>query len=191
MSLLTAGLISAGAGIIGKAIGGFKAAKGAKKLDALGRDIPQAEKSQYIPQLVGATQLAINSNPLYAATQRRNQAMTANTIYNARQLGDPSQIMGLLSASYGQASDNELKAQMGDEQLREQRRGAYYNALQSGAQEENNYFDRRMANVQTRGNLLQAATKQRAEVWNGLGSDLIGAGGTMATLGMYNTPKKP
>jgi hypothetical protein len=184
--LLTAGLIVGGAGLLSKGVAGVKTAKGAKKLDALGREIPQAEQSKYIPQLIGATQTNINANPLMAASQRRNQTQAANSIYQARQVGDPSQLMGLIAGIQGQSAENDLKAQMGDEQLREQRRGAYYNALQAGAQEEQNFFDRRMANVQTRGNLLQAATKQKAEVWNSMGSDLIGMGGSLVSAGMYN-----
>lgn len=174
----------AGVGMLSKGVGGIIASKGAKKLDALGKEIPQAEQSKYIPQMIGATQTNLNANPLMMASQRRNQTAAANTIYQARQVGDPSQLMGLIAGIQGQSAENDLKAQMGDEQLRDQRRGAYYNALQAGAQEEQNFFDRRMANVQTRGNLLQAATKQRAEAWNSMGSDLIGVGGTVASAGI-------
>lgn len=184
MSFVAIAAGTIGAGLIAKGVAGAKTAKGAKKLDALGREIPQAEQSKYIPQMIGAAQTNLNANPLYAASQRRNQTAAANSIYQARQVSDPSQLMGMIAGISGQGAENDLKSQMADEQLREQRRGAYYNSLQAGAQDEQNYFDRRMANVQTRGNLLQAATKQRAEVWNTMGSDLIGVGGMAASTGI-------
>lgn len=184
MSFITVAAATIGAGLIAKGVAGETARKGAKKLDALGREIPQAEQSKYIPQMIGAAQTNLNANPLFAASQRRNQTAAANSIYQARQVGDPSQLMGLIAGISGQGAENDLKSQMADEQMREQRRGAYYNALQAGTQEENNFFDRRMANVQTRGNLLQAATKQRSEVWNTIGSDLIGVGGMAASAGI-------
>lgn len=182
MSFVAVAATAAGLGLAAKGVGTAKAMKGAKKLDALGRDIPQAEQSKYIPQLIGATQTNLNANPLMAAAQRRNQTAAANSIYQARQVGDPSQLMGLIAGIQGQSAENDLKAQMGDEQLREQRRGAYYNALQAGAQEEQNFFDRRMANVQTRGNLLQSATKQRAQAWSDLGGNLMNVAGMAAGM---------
>lgn len=182
MSFVAVAATAAGLGLAAKGVSTAKTLKGAKKLDALGKEIPQAEQSKYIPQLIGAAQTNLNANPLYAASQRRNQTAAANSIYQARQVGDPSQLMGMIAGISGQGAENDLKAQMADEQMREQRRGAYYNALQAGAQEESNYFDRRMANVQAKGNFLQAATKQRGQAWSDMGGSLINVAGTAAGM---------
>lgn len=181
--LVTAGIIAAGVGVGAKGIGAVKAAKSAKTLDQLAKEVPQAEASKYVPQMIGTAQTALNANPLLAATQRRNQGAISNSLYQARQIGDPNILFNMVGGLASQSSDAALSADIADQQMKDQRRAQYMNALQIGMQDEANLFDRKMANIQSRGSLASAAAKTRGEAWNQFGSGLLNLGGGMISAG--------
>lgn len=163
-------LIAAGLGAAGKMVGAIKAGKAAKDFRRLEKEIPGAQT-----EMIGATQSRINANPLAAAAQRRQQTAAANTLNQARQVADQSQMLSLLGGMTGQQERGMLEAQMGDEALRDQRMGQYLNALST-------VFDQRMANVQSRANLLGAAAQTSANAWNSAGGALTDMGSMMLPI---------
>lgn len=163
-------LIAAGLGSIGKMVGALKAGRAAKDFRRLEKQVPGAQT-----EMIGATQSRINANPLAAAAQRRQQTAAANTMYQARQVADQSQMLSMLGGMSGQQERGMLEAQMGDEALRDQRMGQYLNALST-------VFDQRMANVQSRAGLLGAAAQTSANAWNTAGGALTDMGSMMLPL---------
>lgn len=162
-------LAMAAVGLGSKAVGAGKAMKAAKTFDKLQNEVPEAQKSQYVPQMIGTAQMALNANPLLAATQRRNQGAISNSLYQARQIGDPNILFNMVGGLAARSADSALQADMADQQMRDARRAQYINTLQAGMQDEQNFFDQRMANIQSRGSLASAAAKTRGEAWNSLG----------------------
>lgn len=153
-------LVLAGIGTAAKIVGAAKAGRAAKDFRRLEKEIPGAQT-----EMIGATQSRINANPLAAAAQRRQQTAAANTMYQARQVADQSQMLGLLGGMTGQQERGMLEAQMGDEALRDQRMNQYLNALST-------VFDQRMANVQSRANLLGAAAQTAGNAWKSAGGSV-------------------
>lgn len=175
--LLIAAIAAGAAGLASKGVAAAKGMKGAKYLDALKKEVPQAQNSQYLPLLIGSTQQAMNANPLAAASQRRNQTMMANSIFNARQsTSDPSVQLAMMAGMSGKAADNDMNAQFADEQLKDARRGAYYNALQAGMADESRMFDQKMASINSRANINNAASQTRVNAWNGIGQGFFNVG---------------
>jgi len=183
--LLTAGLIVGGAGLAAKTVGGVKAAGVAKKYDALGREVPEAQISQYVKPMIGTAQSALNANPLAQSLQRRTQTGFANTLYQARNIGDQSQILGLLAGAGGRAEDAALAGDIANQQMQDQRRQAYYGALAQGIQADQQLFADKLTNIQSRASLAGAAAKSRAEPWNQLGGGLLDIGGGIVQAGGY------
>jgi hypothetical protein len=183
--LLTAGLIVGGAGLAAKTVGGVKAAGVAKKYDALGREVPEAQISQYVKPMIGTAQSALNANPLAQSLQRRTQTGFANILYQARNIGDQSQILGLLAGAGGRAEDAALAGDIANQQMQDQRRQAYYGALAQGIQADQQLFADKLTNIQSRASLAGAAAKSRAEPWNQLGGGLLDIGGGIVQAGGY------
>ena len=163
-------LITAAIGTGAKVGGAIKAGRAAKDFRRLEKQVPGAQT-----EMIGATQSRINANPLAAAMQRRQQTTAANTMYQARQVADQGQMLSLIGGMGGQQERGMLEAQMGDEALRDQRMGQYLNALST-------VFDQRMANVQSRANLLGAAAQTAANAWNSAGGALTDMGSMMLPL---------
>lgn len=177
--LATAGLIAAGAGLVTKTIGNIKKMNDAKRLARQANLVPKAERSQYASQMLGATQMAANANPLQAALQRSGQQAAASSIYQARQVADPSQMLGMIAGTTGKAQEMDLNAALQGEQMKDRRMGAYYNALQTNVAEDENFFNRRMAEQQSKINIQQAANQMKHSAWQGIGGDMINFGGSL------------
>lgn len=157
-------LVLAGIGTAANIVGAIKAGRQAKDLRGMAKEVPGAQT-----EMIGATQSRINANPLAAAAQRRQQTAAANTMYQARQVGDQSQILSMLGGVSGQQERGMLEAQMGDEALRDQRMNQYLNALST-------VFDQRMANIQARAGLTGAAAKLTSDAWGSVGSSITNMG---------------
>lgn len=162
-------------GSIAKGIGAIKAGKVAKTYDQLATQLPTAQKSQYIDTLIGGTQSVVNANPLAAAQQRAQQGSMANALYAARS-GDRGSLAALASAMSGQSEQAALQASAADEQLRQQRRQAYYQALESGMQDEQNLFANKILEIQNKAGLARSSAQARQKAWAGAGDALAGAG---------------
>lgn len=170
------------AGSVAKGIGAIKAGKVAKTYDQLATQLPTAQKSQYIDTLIGGTQSVVNANPLAAAQQRAQQGSMANALYAARS-GDRGSLAALASAMSGQSEQAALQASAADEQLRQQRRQAYYQALESGMQDEQNLFANKITEIQNKANLARSSAQARQKAWAGAGDALAGVGNIMSGPG--------
>lgn len=179
---MTAGIAAAGAGTIVKGLGAIQAFKGAKQMGKLVKEIPEAQPSQYVSPLIGTAQTALYDNPLARAAQRQSQTSMANVLYNAR-TGDPQALAALAAGVYGQGQQAELQARMADEQLREQRRQAYYGALQTGMQAEQNLYSNRLTSLQSKASLLGAAAQTKTSALNNIGEGLFDIAGSLVKAG--------
>ena len=180
----------AAAGVISKGIGAIKAGKTAKQYEALANQLPEVKKSEYVDRMVGTSQMALNANPLQAATQRAQQGNMANAMFAARS-GDRSSAGALAAALSGQASDAALKSATAEDQMREARRQSYYNTLNVAMEDEQNVLANKMAQIQSKASLLGAAGQTRTEAWNSFGQSLIGASSALLGSGLVGkgTPK--
>lgn len=150
---------------------------GAKFYESLMKEIPQQKESEFLRPMIGTAQAALYDNPLAKAAQRERQANVSNMLYAARS-GDPQTLAALAAGAYGQGQQQELQAQMADQQLREQRRQAYYGALQTGMQGEQNLFANQLTALQSKASLGGAAYQTRAEAYNKSASDIFKGIGT-------------
>jgi type II secretory pathway pseudopilin PulG len=83
----------------------------------------------------------------------------------------------------GQSEQAALQASAADEQLRQARRQSYYQALESGMQDEQNLFANKLTEIQSKSNLYGSAAKARQQAWSGAGDALAGIGSTLAGPG--------
>lgn len=152
---------------------------GAKFYESLMSEVPQAKESEYIKPLIGMAQTGLYDNPLTRAAQRDRQSATANMLYAARS-GDPQTLAALASGAYGQGQQADLQARLAEQGLTEQRRQAYYGALQSGMQGEQNLFSNLLTSLQSKASLGGSAYQTRAQAHNQAASDIFKGIGTVA-----------
>lgn len=183
--LVTAGLVTAGAGLVSNIFGGVKAGKEAKKMDALAKTVPQYQKSKAPGLMIGQAQMELNANPMQASQNRMIQSTMANQMANAQMNAtDPSMLLQLTNAYAANAEDSAFKNDQMNAQMRMQKLQDYYNSLGADNQEDRFVADANMTAFNSKANLMNAAGQTRVGAIQNIGNSLIGAGSSMITAGM-------
>lgn len=187
LPLLIAGIAAAGAGLGANIFGAAKAGQAAKKMENLANQVPQYQKSN-IPGLMQAqARQELNTNPLQAVQSRQIQTNMANQVATAqRNATDPTMLLQLANAYSAQASDNYLKNDQMNAQMRMQKLQDYYNGLNAGLQEDRFKAEADQTAFNSKANLINAAGQTRVSAWQNIGNQLIGAGSSMITGGLKN-----
>lgn len=183
--LAAAGIASAGLGLVSNIFGAGKAAKEAKKMEALAKTVPQYQKSKAPGLMIGQAQMELNANPNQASQNRMIQSTMANQMANAQMNAtDPSMLLQLTNAYAANAEDNAYKNDQMNAQMRMQKLQDYYNALGADNQEDRFVADANMTAFNSKANILNAAGQTKVSAFQNIGNSLIGAGSSMITAGM-------
>lgn len=184
--LATAGLITAGAGLLTNIFGGIKAGQAANQMESDLANLPQYQRSKYPGQMLATAQNELNANNPFMAAQNRAilQAQANSQGQAAKASLDPTMLLKMTEAYNANANKAQQGMYQNEYAMRQQKLQQLAQAYAMNDQEDQNVYNNNMTAFNSKMNVRNAAAQTRVSAWQNAGNGLLAAGTTMIKGGM-------